>query len=71
MNQTLALAPLRYEPPAIRWVGDPARVRSYLLFVIVGLSFAAALAWAAYCVSRGGDPEISFGWTGFKIACYR
>ena len=71
MNGTLALAPLSYEPPALGWNGEVARVRPYLWFVVVGLTFVAALAWAAYCVSKGGDPEVSFGWSGFKVACYR
>jgi hypothetical protein len=71
VNGSLALAPQAYEPPALLWPGETAEVRPYLVFLIVGLTFAAALAWASYCMAIGGSPSISLGWTGFKIACYR
>lgn len=37
--------------------------------VVVGLAYAVALAWASWCKVTGGDPEIAFGWTGFKVIC--
>ena len=39
--------------------------------IFVGFSYAAALAYAAYCTSRGGSADISLTWKGFKVACYR
>ena len=61
-----------YEPPALFWTGEPAEAEHYLWWAVaVGFSFSIALAYAAYCTSRGGDPDISFGWTGFKVRCYR
>jgi hypothetical protein len=71
VDDSLALAPQVYEPPALLWGGETAEIRPYLVFLIVGLTFAAALAWASYCMAIGGSPSISLGWTGFKIACYR
>ncbi len=71
MNGSLALAPPVYEPPALLWRGETAAVRPYLVFLFVGLAFAAALGWATYCLAIGGSPKISLGWTGFTIACYR
>jgi hypothetical protein len=70
--QTLAIAPSVYEPPALAWPGEVAQEETALWWVIaVGFAYAVALAWAAWCRSRGGSAEISFGWTGFKVACYR
>ncbi len=71
MNGSSALAPRKYVPPALVWGGETAELRPYLVFVFVGLAFAAALAWATYCAHIGGSPSISLGWTGFKVACYR
>lgn len=38
---------------------------------LIGVSYAAALAFAYYCRRTGGYPSISFGWSGFKVACSR
>ena len=63
-----------FEMPALA-VNVPASSVLMLAWVwwaaIIGGSFAAALAYAAYCTSRGGWPNISFGWGGFKVTCYR
>ena len=48
------------EPTAHEWIQ-----------VVVGLSYAAALAFAYYCRRTGGWPSISFSWTGFRVACSR
>jgi hypothetical protein len=37
--------------------------------VVVGLAYGVALAWASWCRHTGGDPDINFGWTGFKVVC--
>ncbi len=72
MDGTLALAPSGYEPPALQWREETAVEAPGIWFVIlVGFSYSAALAWASYCIYKGGSPEISFGWSGFKVACYR
>ena len=54
MATTLAIAPLHsgrsgaYEPPALRWSGEPARVVHGVVWaVVVGFAFALALAYAA------------------------
>lgn len=39
--------------------------------VFIGFAYTVAMAYAAYCTSRGGSPSISFGWRGFKVTCYR
>ena len=72
MSSTLAIAPPAYEAPAIEWRGETAERETVLWWaIIVGFSYAAALAWAAYCIYSGGSPQISFTWNGFKVACYR
>ena len=61
-----------YEPPAIVWERELAETEPWLWWaVLVGWSYTTALAWAAYCTYKGGDPYISFGWKGFKVSCYR
>jgi hypothetical protein len=37
--------------------------------VVVGFAYAVALAFASWCKLTGGDPDISFGWTGFRVSC--
>lgn len=39
--------------------------------VFIGFSYTVAMAYAAYCTSKGGSPNISFGWKGFKVSCRR
>ncbi len=66
-----ALLPRRpYLTPEI--VGEIELVREeepWAWAVVVGFAFAAALAWATYCRHTGGNPDISFGWSGFKVKC--
>lgn len=65
-----ALASTVYLAPALRWSPTSSEVNEVVWWVVlVGFSFAAALAWATYCRITGGYPEISFGWKGFKVAC--
>ena len=78
MATTLSIAPLptmreqTYEPPALGWNGEPARVVHAVWWaVIVGFAFALAMAYAAYCTRKGGDPDISLTWRGFKVTCHR
>ena len=61
-----------YEPPALAWTGEVAQPEPVLWWaVVVGFSYSLALAWASYCIYKGGSPTISFGWSGFKVRCYR
>ena len=72
MSSTLAIAPPAYEAPAIQWRGETAEREAVVWWVVlVGFSYAAALAWASYCIYSGGSPEISFTYKGFKMACHR
>lgn len=57
--------------PAMEWDEEEGDSEEWVLFVVIGLSYAAALAYAAYCTSKGGSPSISFGWTGFKVSCIK
>ena len=72
METAHALAPRAYTRPALAWRGETAE-REHIVWwvVVVGFSYAAALAWASYCIYKGGSPSISFGWTGFKVSCLR
>ena len=71
METTLA-ARTPYDAPALTWSGELAEAEPVVWWAVaVGFSFALALAYAAYCTSRGGHPNISFGWSGFKVTCYR
>ena len=61
-----------YERPSVMLEGRDLEEESWLWFaVIIGFSFALALAYAAYCTANHGYPVISFGWSGFKVACYK
>ena len=72
MSTTHAVAPRVYEPPALVWAGETAQVVSVVWWaIVVGFSFALALAYAAYCSYMGGSPSISFGWKGFTVTCRR
>jgi hypothetical protein len=69
MSTSLAVAPPVYQAPAIGWA-ETAQVVDYVVWaIVVGFAFSLALAYAAYCSYIGGDPDISFGWTGFKVTC--
>ncbi|MEX2211546.1 MAG: hypothetical protein WD689_07265 [Gaiellaceae bacterium] len=72
MSTSVALAPPVYEAPALTWVGETAQaVATPIWAVLVGFSFALALAYASYCTYVGGSPDISFGWRGFRVTCNR
>lgn len=59
-----------YSPPVVAFRGESAgRVDALWWMVFVGLAYAAALAWASYCRSKGGSAEINFSISGFKVAC--
>lgn len=39
-------------------------------FLFVGFVYAVAVAYAAYCTSQGGSPDIGFSWRrGFWVRC--
>ena len=70
MELALAGSPAPYAAPAMGTMpalDDRADVVWWA--VVVGLAYAVALAWASWCKVTGGDPEINFGWTGFKVIC--
>ena len=70
MDTALALAPQVYAPPALAEGGDLAETDDVVWWiVVVGFAYALALAWAAWCRHHGGNAEISFGWSGFKVVC--
>lgn len=59
-----------WDAPAIAF-GDDEHDDSeeWVMFVVAGLAFGAALAYASYCTSKGGHPNIQAGWSGFKVSC--
>lgn len=67
----LALSPAVYEPPALTWPGETVTEQPWLVFAIYVFTVTAALAWATYCLSLGGDPSIDVGWFRIKVSCYR
>lgn len=70
METAFALAAPRYEAPVLAWRGETAQAVHVVWWaVVVGLSFALALAYASYCTYKGGSPSLSFGWSGFKVTC--
>ena len=71
MGTALALAsPVGYEPPAIAIGGDLGERNDVVWWVVVvGAAYAVALAYVAWCRHQGGNGEISFGWSGFKVVC--
>ena len=70
MDTALTLAGPVYAPPVVVDNGEVAETEEVVWWVVVvGFAYALALAWAAWCRSRGGDAEISFGWSGFKVVC--
>jgi hypothetical protein len=69
MDTALTLAG-PYSAPALAFAGEPAETDDVVWWiVVVGFAYAVALAWATWCRYNGGDAEISFGWTGFKVVC--
>lgn len=59
-----------WEAPAAE-LGEEPEHQDRVIFVVFVIIWAATLAYAAYCTSRGGHPNISFTWRGFKVACTR
>jgi hypothetical protein len=66
-----ALALSGYQRPAIAWAGEVAEERPWLVWAVWVFTLSAALAWAAYCVHQGGNPDIDIGWFRIKVSCYR
>jgi len=60
-----------YEAPALEWSGETAVEQRWLVWVVWVFTLSAALAWAAYCIHQGGDPDIDIGWFKIKVSCYR
>jgi hypothetical protein len=70
MDTALALAGPAYEPPAIAFASEVDETADVIWWAVaVGFAYALALAWAAWCRSKGGNAEISFSWKGFKVVC--
>ena len=67
----LALPSAAYEPPALAWPGESATEQPWLVFAVWVFTLSAALAWATYCISQGGDPSVDVGWFRIKVSCYR
>jgi len=66
-----ALAPAGpYLSPSLAFSEETAEAEEIVWWiVVVGIAYAIALAYAAYCRHKGGSPDIQFGWTGFKVVC--
>ena len=65
---------LVYEAPEVELVAfgtHPATVNPVAVWVIVAGLFAVAVAYATYCRATGGWADIRFGWSGFRVTCYR
>ena len=70
MDTALALAGPAYAPPALAAGDDLSETDDIVWWiVVVGFAYALALAWAAWCRHTGGNADISFGWSGFKVVC--
>ena len=50
-------------------VGSAPERQDWVIFVVFVIVWATALAYAAYCTGKGGHPNISFSWRGFKVQC--
>lgn len=70
MRTSFAPAVPSYAAPALGFHGETAETDEVVWWVVfVGFAYALALAWASWCRISGGYPDISLGWTGFKVAC--
>ena len=71
MGTALALAAPSASAPALAYAGEIWRRPKDVVWwiVVVGFSYAVALAYVAWCRHQGGDGEVSFGWTGLKGVC--
>jgi hypothetical protein len=70
METALALAGQGYAPPSLVHRGEPAETEDAVWWVVVvGFAYAIAIFYAALCRKSGGNAEIAFGWSGFKVVC--
>ena len=70
MSTLVAPVAPEYAAPALAFHGETAEVDEVVWWIVfVGFAYAVALAWASWCRISGGYPDISLGWTGFKVAC--
>lgn len=70
MGATLAVAAPGDVSPAVALGTEVDHQEDVVWWVVVvGFAYAVALAWATWCRISGGNAEISFGWSGFKIVC--
>lgn len=70
MSMSLAPVASPYAAPSLVFHGETAETDEVVWWIVfVGFAYALALAWASWCRLSGGYPEISLGWTGFKVAC--
>jgi hypothetical protein len=69
MDTSLAIP--RYERPRLAWPDGVVEQRQHILWwvVFVGFAYALAIAYAAYCTYTGGHPDIDLTWYGFKVSC--
>ncbi len=67
---TAGLSGTGYAAPAVAFRGETAEQEDVVWWiVVVGFAYAVALAYVAWCRRNGGNGEISFGWSGFKVVC--
>jgi len=69
MDTSLVCRSAYVSPQIVGGVDLVAEEEPWVWAVVVGLSFAVALVWATYCRRTGGNADISFGWSGFKVKC--
>ena len=67
----LAVSPSGYQPPAAAWREELTTEQPWVIWAVWVYSLSAALAWAAYCIHQGGDPDIDVGWFRVKVSCNR
>jgi hypothetical protein len=69
MDASLAIP--RYAPPALAWPAGAVEQRQEIIWwiVFVGFAYAVAVAYAVYCSHTGGHPDIELTWHGFKVEC--
>jgi hypothetical protein len=69
MDTSLAIP--RYARPALAWPAGAVEQRQEIIWwvVFLGFAYALAVAYAVYCTHSGGDPDIELTWHGFKVTC--
>jgi len=60
-----------YERPALHWPGETAVEQPWVVWVVWVFTLSTAFAWATYCITQGGDPDIDIGWFRIKVSCHR